>query len=105
MADETSAVLQLDNAVISAQFVFGAVMSAMAYWIKRQDNKIDKLEKEMASKVGLDTYNATLEALRKDIRESSNQSMQFLRDATKQITDATDRVNARIDNLLTKESK
>ena len=93
-------------------FVAGSIMGSVKWWSVRQDKRITSLESRLAEqqrdidqKVGFDVYNATLEALRKDIRESSNQSMQFLRDATKQITDATDRVNARIDNFLTKDSK
>lgn len=76
MSEEAGAVLQLDNAVISLQFVLGAVMSAMAWWLKRQDVKIDQLEKGIAQKVSLDVYNNTLESLRREIREQGHQTQE-----------------------------
>lgn len=90
MTDEANAVLQLDNAVISIQFVFGAVMSAMAWWVKRQDAKLSQLEKDVSQKVSLDVHNATLETLRREIREQGQQS-----------TELMTRTHDRIDKLLT----
>lgn len=90
MSDETAAVLHLDNAVISVQFVFGAAMSAMAWWMKRQTGRVDDLEKEVAGKVSMDVHNATLEALRREIREQGQQS-----------TELMTRTHERIDKLLT----
>lgn len=90
MSDETTAVLHLDNAVISVQFVFGAAMSAMAWWMKRQTGRVDDLEKEVAGKVSMDVHNATLEALRREIREQGQQS-----------TELMTRTHERIDKLLT----
>lgn len=74
MSDETQAALHLDNAVISVQFVSGAVMSAMGWWIKRQDTKLSKIEADLATKVSMEIYNATLESLRNDIREQSRET-------------------------------
>lgn len=76
MSEESQALLQLDKAVVSVQFLFGAVMSAMAYWIKRQDTKIEKLEKDLNNKVGLEIYNGTLESLRREIREQGYQTQE-----------------------------
>lgn len=90
MSDETAAVLHLDNAVISVQFVFGAAMSAMAWWMKRQTGRVDDLEKEVVTKVSMDVHNATLEALRREIREQGQQS-----------TELMTRTHERIDKLLT----
>lgn len=90
MTDEVHAAIHLDNAVISAQFVFGAVMSAMAWWVKRQDGKISALERDVAQKVSLDVHNATLEALHREIREQGQQSAELMT-----------RTHERIDKLLT----
>lgn len=90
MSDEAQAALQIDNAVISVQFVLGAAMSAMAWWIKRQDSKLSKVEADLANKVSLDIHNQTLEALRREIKESSNASVDMMA-----------RTHERIDKLLT----
>lgn len=90
MTDEVHAALQLDNAVISAQFVFGAVMSALAWWVKRQDSRLSEVEKDLASKVSMEVHNSTLEALRREIREQGQQSAELMT-----------RTHERIDKLLT----
>lgn len=90
MSDETSAVFHFDNAVISVQFVFGAVMSAMAWWMKRQDGRLTDVEKDLANKVSMEVHNATLEALRLEIREQGQQSQELMT-----------RTHERIDKLLT----
>lgn len=74
MSDETQAALQIDNAVISVQFVLGAAMSAIAWWVKRQDAKLSQIEKGLNEKVGMEIYNNTLESLRNDIREQSRET-------------------------------
>jgi hypothetical protein len=90
MSDEASAALHIDNAVISVQFVFGLVMSAFAWWIKRQDARLSAVEKDVAGKVSMDVHNATLEALRREIREQGQQSAELMT-----------RTHERIDKLLT----
>lgn len=74
MSDETQAALQIDNAVISVQFVLGAAMSAIAWWVKRQDSKLSQIEKGLNEKVSMEIYNNTLESLRNDIREQSRET-------------------------------
>ncbi len=90
MTDEAHAVFQLDNAVISVQFIGGLLMSAMAWLVKRQDGRITDIERELAQKVSLEVHNATLEALRREIREQGQQS-----------TELMTRTHERIDKLLT----
>lgn len=90
MTDEVHAAFQLDNAVISVQFIGGLLMSAMAWWIKRQDGRLTDVEKELANKVSMEVHNATLEALRREIREQGQQS-----------ADLMTRTHERIDKLLT----
>ncbi len=90
MTDEAHAVFQLDNAVISVQFIGGLLMSAMAWLVKRQDGRITDIERELAQKVSLEVHNATLEALHREIREQGQQS-----------TELMTRTHERIDKLLT----
>lgn len=90
MSEETNAAQHLENAVIGILFIGGLLMSATWWWVKRQDKRITDLEKEVSQKVSLDVHNATLEALRREIREQGQQSAELM-----------NRTHERIDKLLT----
>lgn len=104
MDDQTF--INLDKAVISVQSALTFVVGVMGWWAKNQNKRIQELEKEMRQKVDLEQYNNALESLRKEIRETARENVNAIIVATKQITEATERMNMRIDNLLTaKEAK
>jgi hypothetical protein len=73
--------LSLSDIVTVGVFVAGTIVGAVKWWTVRQDARIAALEnkltdhsREMAGKVSMETYNATLEALRRDIREQSSET-------------------------------
>jgi len=76
MANEFATAASLDDAVVSVRFfagvvisLGGAAVSVLAYVLKRQDARLTQVEKDMQDKVSVRDYNATLEALRRDIKE------------------------------------
>lgn len=94
MTNEVEHAVQLDNAVISLQFVGGLVVAALGWYVRRQDARLDEIEKEVKEKVSLEVHNATLEALRREIREQGQQS-------TELIMQGLARTHDRVDKLLT----
>lgn len=99
MTDETHAVFQLDNAVISAQFIGGLLMSAMAWWVKRQDSRITDLEKQLTDKVDKDHHEKTLEEIRRETREAIAANIEAINRSSQNAIDAITKVHARVDDL------
>lgn len=106
MSDELQA-LDLSKISISATFVIGAVMSAFGWWLKRHEYRADRheqklaeIERELERKVSLDVHNATLEAIRREIRETMTANTEAVNAATKQNLEAITRTHDRIDGLM-----
>lgn len=99
MTDEAHAALQLDNAVISVQFIGGLLMSAMAWWVKRQDGRITDLEKQLSEKVDKDAHDKAVDELRRDIRDALSANTEAINRFNQNMTEAITKVHSRVDEL------
>ncbi len=100
MTDEVTTVINLDKAVVSLNSALAVAVGVMAWWHKRQDKRITDLERDMTKKVDLETFNATLELLRRDIRESSEKNSEHITQAVQRCVDSTERVATQFNNYL-----
>lgn len=99
MTDETHAVFQLDNAVISVQFIGGLLMSAMAWWVKRQDGRITDLEKQLTDKVDKEAHDKAHEEIRRETREAISANIEAINRSSQSAIDAIKQVHTRVDDL------
>jgi Na+/phosphate symporter len=100
MTDEAHAVFQLDNAVISVQFIGGLLMSAMAWWVKRQDGRITDLEKQLTEKVDKEAHGKAHEELRRDVREALAANIEAVNRSSQITIDAITKVHERVDKIF-----
>lgn len=99
MSDEAHAAFQLDNAVILVQFIGGLLMSAMAWWVKRQDGRITDLEKQLTDKVDKDHHEKTLDEMRRETREALAANIEAINRSSQSAIDAIKQVHTRVDDL------
>lgn len=100
MTDEVTTVINLDKAVVSLNSALTVAVGVMAWWHRRQDKRITDLERDMSKKVDLETFNATLESLRRDIRESSEKNTENITQAVQRCVDSAERVATQFNSYL-----